>query len=91
MSKLNTEMYTAIWQDTNITEAVREWADNSSDWAYGATDPDLCCGDGNAPSFLLNTLSQQGAPHNYTGPRYNMNRFVTKNLTLNDWLRSFFP
>jgi hypothetical protein len=87
---LNTKMYTAIWAK-GIPPGVEAWAHNLSSWNWGATDPDLCCDDGKAPSFLVNCLSRQGAPSSFHGKTYGFSRLRTSPLPLNEWLRSYFP
>eukprot|EP01047_Picozoa_sp_COSAG01_P104713 COSAG01_NODE_34003_length_555_cov_0.791667_1_plen_184_part_11 len=60
---INTAFFTAVWGATGGAGPTdRAYAKNLSRWAWGATDPDLCCSDGHAPSYLLNTLSRQGTP-----------------------------
>ena len=97
---INTNYFTAAWGGGggggggSPSPATAAYARNLSRWAWGATDPDLCCSDGAAPSYLLNTLSRQGTPtanasdaaHSYGFARYRIS-----NLTLNAWLRSYFP
>ena len=92
---INTDYFTAVWGDKGgLNPTNRAYAKNLSKWAWGATDPDLCCSDGQAPSFLLNTLSRQGTPAanaSDAAHSYGFSRFRVSNLTLNDWLRSYFP
>ena len=86
----NTQIYTALWKGgVGPTDAA--YGRNMSAWNYGATDPDLCCTDGKAPSYLLNTLSRQGTPTNISGGSWGFSRLRMANLTLNAWLRSYFP
>ena len=92
---INTDYFTAVWATKGaLNPTNRAFAKNLSSWAWGATDPDLCCSDGGSPSYLLNTLSRQGTPAaNATDAQhsYGFARFRVANLTLNDWLRSYFP
>jgi hypothetical protein len=85
--------YTEVWdRETAENEAkIDAFLANITSWNFGFTDPDFCCTDGLAPSFMLHTLSQQGAPHNLTGKVYNFAGMETYNGTLNQWLRSYFP
>ena len=87
---LNKTLYSAIWTD-DTPPSVEQWARNLSSWAWGSTDPDLCCGDGKGPSFLINTLSRQGAPSSFHGKTYGFARMRRSPLPLNEWLRSYFP
>lgn len=87
---LNPDNYTAIWPSP-IPDSLKEWAANLSKWDWGVTDPDLCCGDGEGPSFLTNTLSRQGAPANATGDMFSFSRMRVSPLELYAWLRSYFP
>jgi hypothetical protein len=92
---INTAFFTAVWGATGgAGGADRAYAKNLSHWAWGATDPDLCCSDGQAPSYLLNTLSRQGTPaanSSDAAHSYEFSRFRVANLTLSEWLRSYFP
>lgn len=92
---INTDYFTAVWATKGaLNPTNRAFAKNLSSWAWGATDPDLCCSDGASPSYLLNTLSRQGTPAaNATDAQhsYGFARFRVANVTLNDWLRSYFP
>lgn len=87
---INPDMYKAVWRAGSPAEA-RVWMANTTTWAFGATDPDLCCSDGQGPSFLLNTLSRQGAPSGFSGKSTTFNRLQRSELPLNEWLRSYFP
>jgi len=90
---INTGYFTAVWNGSaSATSAA--YARNLSSWAWGATDPDLCCSDGAAPSYLLNTLSRQGTPAanaSDAAHSWGFARFRVANATLDDWLRSYFP
>ena len=92
---INTDYFTAVWATKGAFNPTnRAFAKNLSSWAWGATDPDLCCSDGASPSYLLNTLSRQGTPAaNASAEKhsYGFARFRVANMTLNDWLRSYFP
>ena len=85
--------YTDVWALESAADAATMGAflANLSSWNYGFTDPDFCCSDGAAPSYLLHTVSQQGRPHNATGKTYQFSGMETYNGTLNEWLRSYFP
>ena len=87
----NTAIYSRVWNGTAPSEELDEWLKNTSKWNWGATDPDLCCSDGAAPSFILNTLSRQGAPSGFHGESNNFARLGVANMTLWQWLRSYFP
>lgn len=87
---INAAMYTAVWRDSS-PQSAKAWMANTSAWDWGVTDPDLCCSDGEGPSFLLNTLSRQGAPHGFAGKSTTFNRLQRSELPLNEWLRSYFP
>ena len=86
----NTQLYTSLWA-SGVPPNVAQWASNLSAWDWGVTDPDLCCSDGKAPSFLVNCLSRQGAPSDFHGKSYGFSRLRQSKLPLNEWLRSYFP
>eukprot|EP01050_Picozoa_sp_SAG11_P012314 SAG11_NODE_1361_length_5112_cov_2.921404_4_plen_349_part_00 len=92
---VNTAYFSAVWAARGgVDPTTAAFARNLSEWAWGATDPDLCCSDGVAPSFLLNTLSRQGTPKanaSDAAHSYGFSRFREANATLNVWLRSYFP
>lgn len=56
----------------------------------GVTDPDVCCNDGRAPSFMLHTLSQQGGKLAPGTRPWNMAAMNTVNASLFEWLRTYF-
>jgi hypothetical protein len=88
---INTELYTNLWKK-GIPPVVQAYFDNISAWNYGVTDPDICCSDGYAPSYMIHTLSQQGGPKLPPGTHPgNMMALGVANATLFDWLRSYFP
>lgn len=87
---LNTDMYTSGWAG-GVPPVAQAFVENMSSWNFGVTDPDSCCDDGLAPSFMLHTLSQQGAPANFTGQASNFAVLLQSNLTQYAWLRSYFP
>ena len=65
---------------------------NISKWNWGSTDPDFCCSDGKAPSYLLHTMSQQGMPSSQKDKKATQFASIEMfNGTLNEWMRSYFP
>ena len=89
-------VYRGFFRDVWALETAAEheknaaFVANMSAWNYGFTDADFCCSDGKSPSYLLHTISRQGAPHNMTGRSYNFAGMEIFNGTLNAWLRSYF-
>ena len=84
-------VYKEVWALATAADRqyVEQYLANSSDWNFGSTDPDFCCSDGNAPSYLLRTLSQQGG-HPKTGRPGGFAALDRFNGTLEQWLRSYF-
>ena len=85
----NTDLYTEVWEN-GIQPTDAGYMANISLWNWGVTDPDMCCDDGFAPSYMLHTLSRQGAPQNFTGKSWNMAGLLRSNLTQYEWLESYF-
>lgn len=87
---INTSIYRNIWAN-GVPDAAKAFMANISDWNFGVTDPDICCNDGQAPSYMLHTLSQQGG-HIPAGTRSgNGAALGSVNLPLYEWLRGYFP
>eukprot|EP01052_Picozoa_sp_SAG31_P034522 SAG31_NODE_4047_length_3638_cov_1.867477_2_plen_248_part_00 len=87
------DFFTEVWQrETPENKAyIATFLKNITQWNWGFTDPDFCCSDGSAPSYMLHTVSQQGMPANQTNR--GATQFAgmeTYNGTLNQWLRSYF-
>eukprot|EP00041_Stephanoeca_diplocostata_P024421 m.618302 g.618302 ORF g.618302 m.618302 type:complete len:436 (+) comp22527_c2_seq1:210-1517(+) len=91
---LNKNFYQEIWSPQILPPSeeteLQGWLDNTSVWNWGATDVDVCCGDGKAPSYILNTLSRQGAPSGVTEHTVTFARLGRVNMSLNEWFRSYF-
>ena len=64
---------------------------NMAAWNWGVTDPDVCCNDGKAPSYMLHTLSQQGGSVPPGTKTWNMAALGTVNASLYEWLRGYLP
>jgi len=84
--------YTDVWalETAGDREATAAFLANMTKWNYGVTDPDFCCSDGKAPSYMLHTVSQQGRPQGVGGKTTTFAAMDTFNGTLNQWLRSYF-
>ena len=85
--------YVEVWERETQEERSNNAAylGNMSRWNYGVTDPDFCCSDGKAPSYMLHTASQQGKPHDAPpGKTTQFAALARFNGTLNEWLRSYF-
>jgi hypothetical protein len=85
--------YKEVWaRETAVDKAyIDSFLSNITEWNWGHTDPDFCCADGKAPSYMLHTVSQQGMPSNQSDRRTTQFAGMEMyNGTLNAWLRSYF-
>ena len=86
--------YTDVWAMETSEDRAENTAflQNISKWNWGSTDPDFCCSDGKAPSYLLHTMSQQGMPSSQKNKKATQFASIERfNGTLNEWMRSYFP
>ena len=61
LAGINTDLYSQVWKRAGgVPSDVALFLKNMTAWNWGVTDPDVCCNDGKAPSYMLHTLSQQG-------------------------------
>jgi hypothetical protein len=89
---INTGLYTDIWKRVGgVPPTVSLFLENMTAWNWGVTDPDVCCSDGKAPSYMLHTLSQQGGVLPNGTKTWNMAALGTVNASLFEWLRGYFP
>ena len=93
LAGINTALYADVWkrQDADTLAVVRSFVRNMTAWNWGVTDPDVCCSDGKAPSYMLHTLSQQGGSVPPGTKTFNMAALGTVNVSLFEWLESYFP
>ena len=93
LAGINTALYADVWkrQDADTLAVVRSFVRNMTAWNWGVTDPDVCCSDGKAPSYMLHTLSQQGGSLPPGTKTFNMAALGTVNVSLFEWLESYFP
>ena len=80
--------YVDVWERETLDDRtnIAAYLANITRWNYGVTDPDFCCSDGKAPSYMLHTASQQGKPHDAPPGRTTEFAALARfNGTLNEW------
>ena len=93
LAGINKQLYADMWarQTSNTLAVINLFMRNMTSWNWGVTDPDVCCNDDKAPSFMLHTLSQQGGKVPPGTKTWNMAALGTANVSLYEWFRSYFP
>lgn len=82
--------YSNIWKGQDLS-VINQFMANMTEWNWGVTDPDVCCNDGKAPSYMLHTLSQQGGTLPPGTKTFNMAAMGLVNASLFEWFRGYFP
>jgi len=81
--------YTSLWAsaDPHVYDSLND----QSEWNWGHNDADVCCDDGESPTYLVYTVSQQGAPKGWKSKQGAMYGAIgVFNGTLREWYATFY-